>query len=358
MLDAAHRVSGEPPSPEFDSRHPIADSMDVNLRQFALEVIEAESSAVRAVASAVDEHFECAVRLVLDCPGSILTSGIGKAGIIARKLAASLSSTGTPSHFLDPAQAVHGDLGALRRGDVAIILSDSGETDEVLRMLSIIKKLNHPVIAMTSNRTSTLARFATVTLCYGKVKEACPLGLAPSASTTALLALSDALFLTVMKLRDFSAEDFALFHPAGNLGRKLIKVSEAMTFKRGENLPVASDRLTVGQVLHEVSSIKRRSGAVILVNEQDQVTGIFSDGDLRRLVTDADGSALNRPVALVMTQKPKRIAADALASEAMAIMKQYRIDELPVVDAVDHPVGLIDVQDLVVLKMLDIELKE
>jgi arabinose-5-phosphate isomerase len=170
-----------------------------------------------------------------------------------------------------------------------------------------------------------------------------------------MLALGDALFLTVMQLRNFTAEDFAVFHPAGNLGRKLIRVSEAMTFRIGENLPVSSDRLTVGQVLHEVSSIKRRSGAVILVNERGRVSGIFSDGDLRRLITDNDGTALNRPVSQVMTHNPKRIGADALASEAMAIMKQYRIDELPVVDADDKPIGLIDVQDLVVLKMFDIE---
>jgi arabinose-5-phosphate isomerase len=330
--------------------------MHDSIRQFARDVIETEADAVRTVAAAaVDEHFERAVRLVLDCPGSVLTSGIGKAGIIARKLCASFSSTGTPSHFIDPAQAVHGDLGSLRRGDLVLILSDSGETDEVLRMLSVLKKLGHPVIAVTSSRTSTLAKYATVTLCYGRVKEACPLGLAPTASTTAMLALGDALFLSVMKLRNFSAEDFAVFHPAGNLGRKLIKVSEAMTFRFGENLPVASDKLTVGQVLHEVSAIKRRSGAVILVNDRGTVSGIFSDGDLRRLITDNDGSALRQPVARVMTHDPKRIAADALASEAMAVMKQYRIDELPVVDPADRPVGLIDVQDLVVLKMLDIE---
>lgn len=325
------------------------------IRQFAREVIDTEAAAVSAVASAVDEHFEAAVRLVLDCPGAVLTSGIGKAGIIARKLSASFSSTGTPSHFLDPAQAVHGDLGSLRQGDLVVILSDSGETDEILRMLNILKRLNHPIIAVTSSRASTLARFATVTLSFGKVKEACPLGLAPSASTTAMLALGDALCLTVMKLRDFTADDFALFHPAGNLGRKLIKVSEAMTFRLGENLPVASDKRTVGQVLHEVSSIKRRSGAVILVNDAGQISGIFSDGDLRRLITDNDGTALDRAVASVMTHNPKRIRAEALASEAMAILKQYRIDELPVVDAADKPVGLIDVQDLVILKMLDIE---
>jgi arabinose-5-phosphate isomerase len=161
--------------------------------------------------------------------------------------------------------------------------------------------------------------------------------------------------LSVMKLRDFTEEDFAVFHPAGNLGRKLIRVSEAMTFRRGENLPVASDRLTVGQVLHEVSSIKRRSGAVILVDEQGKISGIFSDGDLRRLITDNDGTALQKSVASVMTHNPKRIASDALASDAMAIMKEFRIDELPVIDAADKPVGLIDVQDLVILKMLDVD---
>jgi arabinose-5-phosphate isomerase len=235
-----------------------------------------------------------------------------------------------------------------------VLLSDSGETEEILRMLSIIKKLDHPVVSITSNRNNSLARFSTVTLAYGKVREACPLGLAPSASTTAMLALGDALFLSVMKLRAFSADDFALYHPAGNLGRKLIKVSEAMTFKLGENLPIASDQLSIGEVLRQVSKIKRRSGAVILVNERQMVSGIFSDGDLRRLITDNDGSVLRRPVGDVMTRDPKRVRGDRLASEAMAVMKHYRIDELPVVDDGDRPIGLIDVQDLVVLKMLDV----
>jgi arabinose-5-phosphate isomerase len=220
-------------------------------------------------------------------------------------------------------------------------------------MLSILKKLGHPVISISASRNNSLARFADVSLAYGKVREACPLGLAPSASTTAMLALGDALFLSVMKLRKFTSDDFAIYHPAGQLGRKLIKVSEAMTFKVGENLPVASDQLTVGDVLRQVSKIKRRSGAVILVNAREQVSGIFSDGDLRRLITE-DVAALQRPVGDVMTRNPKRVRGDALASEAMAVMKQFRIDELPVVDADDRPIGLIDVQDLVVLKMLDV----
>jgi arabinose-5-phosphate isomerase len=324
-------------------------------RDFAIQVIESEAAAVRAMVTAIDEAFEKAVRLILDCPAAVLTCGIGKAGHVARKVSATLASTGTPSHFLSPTDAVHGDLGAVRRGDVIVIFSSSGESDEILRLLSILKKLDHPIIAITASRNSGLGRHADVVLKMGAIEEACPLGLAPSASTTAMLALGDALALSVMKLRKFTAEDFALFHPAGQLGRKLIKVGEAMTFRRGENLPIASDRLNVGQVLHEVSTIKRRSGAVILTDDAGKISGIFTDGDLRRLVTDDDGTGLKRPIASVMKRDPKRVAVDALASDAMALMRQYRIDELPVVDADDKPVGLIDVQDLVVLKMLDVE---
>jgi len=322
--------------------------------KFARQVIEAEATAVRAIAAAIDEAFERAARLILECPGSVLTTGVGKAGHVARKLSATLASTGTPSHFLSVSDAAHGDLGSIRRGDIVLILSASGESDEILRLLSLVKKLDHPVIAMTASRTSGLGRGAEVVLAIGKIEEACPLGLAPSASTTAMMALGDALALTVMKLRRFSAEDFALFHPAGQLGRKLMRVKEAMTFRRGENLALASDHLTVAQVLREVSNIKRRSGAVVLVDAKGKLSGIFSDGDLRRLVTDNDGTALSRPIGQVMTRSPKRIAENALASEAMAVMRQHRIDELPVVDDQDRPVGLIDVQDLVVLRMLDV----
>jgi len=328
--------------------------MDESLREFARQVIATEAGAVRAMEGAIDEDFARACALIRDCPSSVLTTGIGKAGHIARKVSATFASTGTPSHFLSPTDAVHGDLGAVRRGDVILIFSSSGESDEILRLLSIVKKLDHPVIAITASRNSGLGQAADCVLKMGAIEEACPLGLAPSASTTAMLALGDALALSVMKLRKFTADDFALFHPAGQLGRKLIRVREAMTFKLGENLPVASERLTVGQVLHEVSQIKRRSGAVILVNEAGKMSGIFTDGDLRRLVTDDDGSGLKRPIADVMKRDPKRIHADELASDAMAVMRQYRIDELPVVDDDDKPVGLIDVQDLVILKMLDV----
>jgi arabinose-5-phosphate isomerase len=317
-------------------------------------VLEAEALAIRTVATAIDARFEQAVRLILGCSGSVLTTGVGKAGHIARKLSATLASTGTPSHFLSATDAVHGDLGSIRKGDVVLLLSASGESDEILRLVSLVKKLDHPVISMTSSGTSSLAKSSDVVLAFGKIEEACPLGLAPTASTTAMLALGDALAMSVMKLRNFGAEDFAMFHPAGQIGRKLIRVKEAMTFKRGENLALAADELTVAQVLRDVSHIKRRSGAVVLVDAEGKLTGIFSDGDLRRLLTDHDASVLSRPIRSVMTRSPKRISENALASEAMAIMRQYRIDELPVVSEKNEPVGLIDVQDLVVLRMLDV----
>lgn len=332
-----------------------AGMKDEDLARFARDVITVEAAAAGRMTEAVNDAFLRAARLLHECPASVLTAGIGKAGHIARKVSATLASTGTPSHFISAADAVHGDAGSIRTGDIVILFSASGETDELIRLLSIVKKLSHPAITITATRSSTLGRHSDIVIETGKIDEACPLGLAPSASTTAMLALGDALALSVMKLRDFTANDFALYHPAGQLGRKLIRVAEAMTFRKGENLPVASDTLTVGEVLREVSRIKRRSGAVILIDPSSgKLTGIFSDGDLRRLITESD-DALKRPMKDVMTRNPKRIRADALASEAMALMKQYRVDEIPVVDETDQPVGLIDVQDLVVLKMFDVD---
>jgi arabinose-5-phosphate isomerase len=328
--------------------------MDDSVCEFGRGVMEAEAAAVRAAAALLDAAFERAARLILECRGSLLTSGVGKAGLIARKLAATFSSTGTPSHFLNPADALHGDLGAIRSGDVVLLLSYSGESEEILRLLNVIRKLDHPVIAITQSADNSLGRFSQVTLRLGSIDEACPLGLAPTATTTAMLALGDALALSVMRLRNFTAQDFAMYHPAGQLGRKLIKAREVMTFRRGVNLPVASERLTVREALQQVNSIKRRSGAMLLVDEQGRLSGIFADSDLRRLITERDGQVLDRPIREVMTRDPKRVRAETLASEVMAVMRQFRIDELPVVDQEGCPIGLIDVQDLVVLKLFDV----
>lgn len=326
----------------------------------ALEVarctIEAEA---RAVAQLVDQldgpAFDRAAKMVLGAGGALLTSGVGKAGHVARKLAATFSSTGTPSHFLNAGDATHGDVGSIRKGDVLLLLSNSGRTEELVRLLSLAKKLGHPAITMTASADSDLARAADVALTIGKLDEACPLGLAPTASTTAMLALGDALAMAVMALRKFTADDFARYHPAGQLGRRLMRVEEAMGFRAGENLPVAHDELTVGAVLASVSRIKRRSGGVILVDENGVLSGFFSDGDLRRLVERDPAGALETPVGDVMTRKPKSVRVGELASAALARMREARIDELPVVDEKHVPVGLVDVQDLVMLKTFDVD---
>jgi arabinose-5-phosphate isomerase len=333
----------------------VTDHTDSDLIAFGREVVGVEADAVRRMADAIDgRHFPRAVRLILACSGSVLATGVGKAGHVARKLSATFASTGTPSHFLNAPDAVHGDVGAVRPGDVVLILSSSGESDEILRLLSIVKKLGHPVIAITATHQNSLGRAADVTLATGKIEEACPLRLAPSASTTAMLALGDALALTVMKARNFTADDFFTYHPAGQLGRKLTRVSEAMSFRAGDNLPVASDALTVGEVLATVSRIKRRSGGIVLTAPDGTLSGFFSDGDLRRLVERDPAGAMKTPVSTVMTRNCKCVIATALASEALALMKPLRIDELPVVDEQNKPVGLIDVQDLVMLKMFDV----
>jgi arabinose-5-phosphate isomerase len=340
--------------------------MDSSIQQFACQVIEIEAQAVRAMSAVIGEDFEKACRMILDCQASVLVTGMGKAGHVARKMSATLSSTGTPSHFLSAGDATHGDLGAVRKGDIVIIFSASGESEEVIRLLSLLKQLDHTVIAITSSKTNSLGRHADLVLPMGKVEEACPLGLAPSASSTAMLALGDALALSVMKLRDFTAEQFAMFHPAGQIGRRLTKVREAMTFLRGHNLPMSADNLTVGQVLHERTELSKRlnekekrlrlPGAIVLIDgPTGKLAGIFTDGDLRRLIDATNGQVdLQKPVREVMTRNPKSIRGEALASESLAIMQKYRIDELPVVDENGMPIGLIDIQDLILLKMLDV----
>lgn len=315
---------------------------------YARRVIEAEAQAVSGLAAGLGSDFEQAVRMVLDCQGTVVLSGIGKAGIIAQKISATLCSTGTPSVFLHAAEAIHGDLGRVRRGDLCLVLSYGGETDEVTRLLEQLKKMGIAIIGMTGRRKSTLGSFADVVLDLGEMEEACPLGLAPSATTTAMLALGDTLALTVLKMRGFGPEDFALFHPGGSLGRKLLKVEEVM--RREGEFAVARDDLTVREVLATLTRVKlpkKASGAVMLVDAEGRLTGIFVDADLRRLLVKTDGDVLGRPIAEVMIRDPKRIEVGRLASEAVAVVNRYHIDELPVVDADDRPVGLIDIQDLV-----------
>lgn len=319
--------------------------------EYARSVIRVEASAIASMTPIINGAFVKAAQMLYECTSSCIVSGIGKAGIIGRKISATLASTGTPSHFLHPVEAVHGDLGRLRKDDIVMVLSYGGETDEITRLINLVKQLQISLISITSDADSTLSRYSDVALCMGKVNEACPLGVAPSVSTACMLTIGDALAFTVMKARRFSVEDYVRFHPGGSLGAKLMTVEQSMMFRSGEKLPVVSAAATVRRMLDETSDVKRH-GAVMAVDEQGRLAGIITDADLRRLLTRQGPAVLDLKVADVMTANCKRIRADALASEATAIFHKYRIDELPVVDADDRPVGLIDVQDIVMIKVV------
>lgn len=318
---------------------------------YAKEVIQAEAEAIASVKPIVDASFAQACKMIYECTGSCIVSGIGKAGIIGRKISATLASTGTPSHFLHPAEAVHGDLGRLRKNDVVVVLSYGGETDEITRLINMVKQLQIPLIAVTGGSDSTLCKYSDVALCMGQMSEACPLGVAPSVSTACMLAVGDALAFTVMKARNFSVEDYVRFHPGGSLGARLMTVEQSMMFKPGEKLPIAEITDTVGRVLEKTGDLKRH-GAVMVVDEKGRLAGIITDADLRRLMTRHGHAAFDLQAGKIMTAGCKRIRADALAAEATAIFHKYRIDDLPVVDAQDRPVGLIDVQDIVTIKVV------
>ncbi|MBN1788597.1 MAG: KpsF/GutQ family sugar-phosphate isomerase [Sedimentisphaerales bacterium] len=319
--------------------------------EYARRVINAEAKGVAQMTDLVDDSFMRAAELVYDCKGSVIIAGIGKAGIVGQKISATLASTGTPSHFLHPAEAVHGDIGRLRREDVVIVLSYGGETDEIVRLINIVKQLEIKLIAITGDKESRLAAHSDIVLCMGKLDEACPLGVAPSVSTTCMLAVGDALALMVMKARKFSVEDYARFHPGGSLGAKLITVEQSMMFKAGEKLPLAKKTDTVKQLLENNSEIKRH-GAVMIVDSKGKLAGIITDADIRRLIAQKGTEVFDYTVKDVMTADCKRIRSDALASEAMAIFHKHRIDDLPVVDEQDKPVGLIDVQDVFAIKIV------
>jgi len=319
--------------------------------EYAREVIEAEADAIRSVAHIVDESFARAVEMIFNCEGSCIVSGIGKAGIIAQKISATMASTGTPSHFLHPAEAVHGDLGRLRKDDIVMVLSYGGETDEITRLINLVKQLEIKLIALTGQGDSTLAMHSDVVLCMGKMSEACPLGVAPSVTTACMLAVGDAIAFTVMKARNFSVEDYVRFHPGGSLGANLMTVEQSMMFKPGEKLPLATVDDTIKQLLEKTGDVKRH-GAVMVIDNDGRLAGIVTDADLRRLMTKHGHKALELKAGKVMTAGCKKIRVDALAAEATAIFHKYRIDELPVVDADNRPIGLIDVQDILTIKVV------
>ena len=316
--------------------------MKVDILKRGREVLEVESLAIRELKKRIDNSFKQAVNIILKTKGRVIVSGMGKTGIIAQKLSSTLASTGTPSLFLHTAEAVHGDLGRVTIEDTVIILSNSGSTDEMKKFLPILKKIGCKVIALTGNLKSVLAKYSDLALDISVKKEACPLGLAPTASTTAALAMCDALAVCLLELRGFKEKDFAFFHPGGALGRRLLlKVEDIM--RTGAQSPLVKEDEKVSKVLLKIT--QARAGSAVVVDKKGRLSGIFTDGDLRRHF-EKDINLPKRKIKEVMTKSAVVVGKDMLAAEAMRIMQERRIDELPVVDKKKHPVGLLDVQDL------------
>lgn len=308
----------------------------------AKEVLEIESKAVASLKKRINKNFEKIVKYLCRIKGKVIVTGMGKPGFIAQKVSATLSSTGTPSLYLHPAEALHGDLGRVTREDCIIMFSNSGETEEIIKLLPIIKKIGVRLVAFVGNTKSTLARNSDFIVDTSVKKEACSLGLAPTASTTAMLAMGDALAVALLDRKGFREKDFAFYHPGGILGKRLLlKVEDIM--RKGKNNPVVKEDAKVKQVL--LSITRSRAGSASIVNKKGRLVGIFTDGDLRRHI-DKDSGIINRKIKEVMTKNPTVIKKDKLAAEAFQILKQKKIDELPVVDEKNRPIGLLDVQDL------------
>lgn len=327
---------------------PLVTQPEMDDLSFARKVIDSEISALQGVRERLGEPFADAVEALLTCKGRVVVTGIGKAGIVGQKVSATLASTGTPSHSLHAVDAVHGDLGRIVQEDIVLIMSNSGET-EVVELLPAVKRIGARIIAITGKPQSTLAKHADIVLDIGVITEACPLGLAPSASTTAMLALGDALALTVANRRKFDKEDYALYHPGGELGRRLLKVDDVM---RGlDQCAHVGEQATVIQALERIDATPGRAGAVCVTDASGALAGIFTDGDLRRRVRQ-DPAFLKGPISAVITRKPKCIRLGSLAHEAAKILKDNRIDELPVVDAQGRLCGIVDVQDLLAVRLI------
>ena len=308
----------------------------------AREVLRIEAEAIRQLIPRVGEAFEQAVDLIVGCKGRVVVTGMGKAGIIGQKLSATLASTGTPSLWIHPAEAFHGDVGRVTKDDVVIALSNSGETLELIQLLPIIKQIGARLIALTGSARSQVAKHSDVALDVSVKREACSLNLAPTSSTTAMLAMGDALAVVVAERRGFKERDFALFHPGGQLGKRLLlRVRDLM--RTGEANPVVSKSARVKDVLLAIT--KARAGCATIVDDRGRLVGIFTDGDLRRHLETA-ANLTEQTVQDVMTRTPKTIQTDRLAAEALRILREHKIDELVVVDGKRRPVGLLDVQDL------------
>ena len=311
----------------------------------AKRVLQVEAQAILDLLGRIDDRFVQAVEVLYDCRGRVVVTGMGKSGIIAKKIAATLTSTGTPAFFLHPAEGVHGDLGILSRGDVVIALSNSGETEELLKLLPSVKRFAIPLICLTGNPKSTLARDSTVVIDVGVKEEACLIGPVPTASTTAALAMGDALAVALLEKRGFKEEDFASIHPGGTLGKRLLlRVEDVM--HTGHDVPVVYEDTPMKEVIYEMTS--KKLGCTAVQNRQGRLTGVITDGDLRRLL-EKTTDIFHKTATEVMTPSPKVITRDPLAAQAVQVMERHSITALVVVDAAGRPEGIVHLHDI--LKM-------
>ncbi len=312
---------------------------------YAREIVRGEAAALLSVADRLNESFLHAVDLFLTCPGRICITGTGKSADVGQKIAGTLNSSGTRAYVLDATRAMHGDLGMIHHHDIVLALSQSGETEEIVKLLPSLRQMALALVALTSNAGSTLAKAADVALILGPLEEVCPLGLAPSTSTTAMIAVGDALAFVLMRQRAFTPEDFARFHPAGSLGRKLLKVEAVM--RPLNDVRVAPSKLTVREVFAQEKRLGRRTGAVMLTGDDGKLIGLFTDSDLARLFEQHRDAAFDRPIGEVMTPRPIMVPVGTRLTDAVEILRQRKISELPVVDASGNPAGMIDITDLI-----------
>ena len=319
-------------------------SQAINFQKSALETLRIEQQALEVLATQINESFDRACEILLQCKGRVVVTGMGKSGHIGRKMAATFASTGTPSFFMHPGEAGHGDLGMLVRGDVLIAISNSGKSDEIMMLMPLIKHLGVPLITISRDDKGPMPQNADVALTLGEADEACPLGLAPTSSTTATLVLGDALAVALLEARGFTADDFARSHPAGALGKRLLlHVKHLM--HTGIELPKVKPDTPMNKVLYEISD--KRLGLTTVVDENDILLGIFTDGDLRRMIDQQQGFDVNLPVAEVMTKNPLTISQEARAVEALEKMHEKKINQFVVVDHTNKVIGVISMHDLI-----------
>lgn len=321
----------------------IAVSPETQL-ELAREVLRAEAAALVDTSRRLGPEFVLATQILVECRGNIIVTGIGKAGLIGMKIAGTLASTGIRAHFLHPAEAVHGDLGRVRADDVVLALSHSGETIELVAILRPLQDIGAEIVSITASADTTLARASNVVINYGDVQEACPLRLAPSTSCAVMLGIGDALAFALMQLRDFGADDFGRFHPAGSIGRKLQLVEEVMRY--GPQLRIAESQLPVREAFVHVQKPGRRTGAIILVDDFGKLDGLFTDSDLARLFERRDPTLFDRPIADFMTRRPATLRKGQRIVDALALLRDRHISELPVLDNQDRPIGMIDITDV------------